>query len=354
MTRYLATVLAGLEGVAAGELGTKVASARIAERHRGRFIFEVDALPTDLLALRTIDNLFAFLGTIEAGPHRTHLPALGRAAASMVGADLPAVVRRFAVAEMHRDPKAQAVTLWTNASRVGKQTYSRFEAAHAVTEAVVRRHPTWRLGTADEHTVELRLDVEGTQATLSARLTAPEFRFRGAARGFSPAALRPPVAHALVWLSGPEAGDVFLDPFCGSGTILAERAAYPARALLGSDASAEALAIARRNLPMDDDRVRLERWDARRLPLDSGSVTALVSNLPFGQQVLSLVELPALYLAFTHEVQRLLAPGGQSIVLTDQVDTLLAAVEKTRLQATRVLTLSLKGLHPEALRLTLP
>jgi tRNA (guanine6-N2)-methyltransferase len=353
VSRYLATVLPGLEDVAADELAAKVPHARVVETRRGRLVVDCSADAHELLQLRTVDNFYLSLGAFEAGPHRVHLSALGEAAARHVPADIPSIVQRFRRTRSAATRPVPVATLWVNASRVGKQSYSRFEAAQATAAAVLRRHPAWRLGSEDAHSVELRLDVEHDRAWLSARLTPPEFRYRGAARQFAPAALRPTVAHALVWLSRPETDDVFLDPFCGSGTILAERAVYPARRLLGGDASVEALATARANLPVDDVRIHLEQWDARRIPLESQSVSALVSNLPFGHQVLTPADLPPLYLAFSREVQRLLAPGAHAIVLTEQDELLLAAVEKTRLRGERALPLSLKGLHPWVIRLAL-
>ena len=64
--------------------------------------------------------------------------------------------------------------------------------------------------------------------------------------------------------------------------------------------------------------------------------------------------LPALYLSFAREAQRVLTPEGVAIVLTERPEFLGAAVEKTRLRLERVLTLSLRGLRPDVLRLSAP
>lgn len=336
MTCYLATVLPGLESVAADEVAAKVPDATIAERGRGKLYFETRAAASTLLALRTVDNLFVSLGQLRVGPHKADLAALGRDAAELVGED-----------------SNVGGTVWVNASRSGAHTFSRFEAADAVLAAVLRRAPRWRAGTAQEHAVELRLDVGGDRGRLARRMTDARFRFRGAERAFSPAALRPPVAHALVWLTRPQDADVFLDPFCGSGTVVSERAAYPATRIMGSDVSAAALAASRANVGASG-AVELHAWDARRIPLEPRSVDAMATNLPFGRQVGSRDELPALYLGFAREAQRVLAPKGGAVVLTDLPELLLAAVEKTRLRAERMLTLSLKGLRPEMIRLSAP
>ena len=73
----------------------------------------------------------------------------------------------------------------------------------------------------------------------------------------------------------------------------------------------------------------------------------MVSNLPFGRQVLTASEIDALYRDFAAELARVLAPGGRAVLLTDQAPALLAALAAAGLPGAAQLTLSLKGLHPQ-------
>ena len=333
MTLFLGTVLPGLERVAADEVRAKLPGASIVGLERGKVTFEHTASTDVLLGLRTMDNLYEELGGFEVGPHKADLARLGRAAAQAAASVRPDRPR----------------TVWVNASRVGTQTYSRFEAAEAALTAIVQRDGPWRLGTAREHQVELRLDVEQTRARLALRLTDSTFRFRGAQRAFTAAALRPPVAHALVWLTQPAVSDVFLDPFCGSGTVVEERAVYEAVRVIGSDASPEALVAARENVGTSA-RVELYEWDARHLPLDARSVDAVATNLPFGRQVGERAEMAELYRDFARELQRILSPHGVAIVLTELPELVEGGLERTRLLAERVTHVSLKGLRADVLR----
>lgn len=340
VTPYLATVLPGLEGAAASELMVKIAGARMEETPRGKLLFRTPATLDQLLTLRTIDNLYHPLATLEVGPHRTHLAELERRVSRLDIADaaLPAEARG-------RNP----VTIHVNASRAGQHTYSRFEAAEAATRGLLANRsggqPKWQQGSPDRHDVEFRLDVVGAQATLAVRLTGPQFRFRGTDRAFAQAALRPPVAHGLVWLSQPRPDDRFLDPFCGSGTILLERAAYPARAIIGGDLSGEAVAAAKRNLA-EAPAVIVEQWDASALPVESGTIDVIVTNLPFGRQVLSPDQIGRLYRAVALQLARVMIPNGRAILLTDQVEPLHAALQAADLTHQTLTTLSLKGLLP--------
>jgi 23S rRNA G2445 N2-methylase RlmL len=334
---FLATTLAGLEDVLADEARAKLPHVRLLEQGRGRLILEAPAA-APLYDLRTADNLYRVLSRFRAGPHRADLDGVFDVAA---GIDL----RPFATGGPAAPGAAGPPTLFVNASRAGQHTYSRFELAAAATAGLLAGHPGWREGEATAHDLELRLDASDERAVLSLRLTPATFRFRGA-RAFSPAALRPTVAHALVWLSRPAPADRFLDPFCGSGTILSERLPYPAARLLGGDREAEAIRAARANLPAGR-RLRVARWDARRLPLRAGTIDAVVSNLPFGRQVLAAGEIGVLYRDFAAELARVLAPGGRAVLLTDQAPALLAALAAAGLRGAAQLTLSLKGLHPQ-------
>lgn len=330
--RYFATVLPGLEHVLADEIAAKIADASLAATARGKVFFDSRS-PAELLqSLRSADNLYRFIDRFPAGPHKIHLSQLEKRIGE---ADLSFI-----------EPERGALPRYVvNASRTGKHAYSRFDAAEAAMCGIAKRYPGWRQGTADDHNLEFRLDIDDEKALFSLRLTDASYRYRGTERRFAPAALRPTVAHAFVWLSRPEASDVFLDPCCGSGTILAERLAYPARRILGGDVSEEAVRAARQNAPSIETDVR--RWDARRLPVDSGSVDKIVSNLPFGRQISVPEQIGDLYRDIVREMDRVLKRTGMAVILADNEASLLRAAEPSALHVSEIVPLSLKGLHPK-------
>lgn len=336
---YMATVLPGLEHVLADEIGRKIADADSYTIERGKVLFR-SALPAgQLQCLRTADNLYLMLGAFRVGPHRTDLPELERSVAAL---DL-SIVRPFAGA---------SAPYVVNASRRGRHTYSRFEAAEAAMRGIARQYPRWPRGGAEHHGAEFRLDLAEEEALFSFRLTDASYRFRGHGRRFSAASLRPTVAHALVWLSSPDAADRFLDPCCGSGTILAERLAYPSAEIRGGDLSAEAVLAARSNCGVAAaERCSVQQWDARRLPLAAGSVSAVVSNLPFGRQIGERGELGPLYRELLRELARVLAPGGRAILLAEDSALLRQAAERCGLSCGELARLSLKGLQPAVYKL---
>ncbi len=108
-----------------------------------------------------------------------------------------------------------------------------------------------------------------------------------------------------------------LDPLCGTGTILTERAQLLAyQELTGGDIRPEAVAIARRNARAAGVSISVQEWDARSLPLDAASVTRIITNLPFGKQIGSPEANEQLYPALVNQFGRVLAPAGILVALT--------------------------------------
>ncbi|MXQ55681.1 HEAT repeat domain-containing protein [Shimazuella alba] len=134
------------------------------------------------------------------------------------------------------------------------------------------------------------------------------------------------VARAMVLCSKPSDGDVFVDPTCGSGTLLLDRAAFGTyRTLKGGDLDAEAVQTAADNLSKYND-VDVQIWDATSLPLEDSSVSVIVSNLPFGRRVGDHEANVALYPPFMKEVNRVLDVGGRAVLLTQEVNLFHHAV----------------------------
>jgi tRNA (guanine6-N2)-methyltransferase len=350
-TVILATMTPGLEETCATELITRVQGASLVATGRGKVWVSVPEIGSNLATIRTADNLFLHLGEVEAGPTRRDLPDLAASIASLPALE-PILGGR---------PEVRGSGFVVNASRRGQHTWSRFEAGSMIADAIATRYPDWpdltgiiaggqgAGGRGVRVAVELRADVEGDRATVSWRLTPPLFRFRGPNRGFARASLLPTVAHALTLMSDPHPKDRFLDPFAGSGTIVTERASRAATSVTGLEIERQVAAVARSNSP---EGVCLVVGDARAMPLDSGSIDTIVTNLPFGRQVLDDESIPALYTSAAREFARVLANGPQAqvIALTTRVPEAVDAMTTAGFSAEIVATLGLNGQRPSVVK----
>jgi Putative RNA methylase family UPF0020/HEAT repeats len=127
------------------------------------------------------------------------------------------------------------------------------------------------------------------------------------------ASLHPTLAAAAVRLCPAGASDIILDPFCGSGTLLAERALKGGyRLLIGADIDNEAILAARRNLE-HFQRVVLMRADATKLGI-RGPVDVIISNPPYGQRVANTGRARRLHAALDSLAMVLLRAGGWLVV----------------------------------------
>lgn len=156
MTLYFATVLPGIEYVLADEIRVKVADAKLAGVERGKVYFRTKMPLGDLLALRTADNLYRFVHRFEVGPHKLHLPHIEQ---TIAGIDLSWVC----------GDRSGPVAVIVNASRAGKHTYSRFDAAEAALRGVLRRDSRCVRGLVGAHDAEFRLDLTHGEAVFALR-----------------------------------------------------------------------------------------------------------------------------------------------------------------------------------------
>jgi len=94
--------------------------------------------------------------------------------------------------------------------------------------------------------------------------------------------------------------------------------AAPHTQLIGGDIRGDALAASAENIGPKHKPRQLLRWDARSLPLRSGSVDKVATNPPFGKQLGSHQENVRLYAALFRELDRVLRPSGRVVVISSE------------------------------------
>lgn len=323
---YYAHTMPGLEKVAWTEIRGRfdqVSCEAFKELpgKNGLVLFRYAGQPADLLKLRTVEDVFFLVAQIPK--IKWGYPGLSqiyRALSSnrFLGTGLAVHNRAHGVGNRRKQERTFRVI----SRMVGKNhPYRRMDL-----ERVVEKGLRKRLG-SKWHTVEEGEDIEvwanliGLDFICGLRLSDASMRHRGYKKAHVAASLRPSVAASMVWLTQPQASDVFLDPMCGAGTLLVERGMIERHTLLlGGDVDSVALQAAAQNIGPKHKPRQLVKWDAGRLPLPPGSVDKVATNLPFGKQIGSRRENVGLYRAFFREVDRVLSANGRAVVLSSETE----------------------------------
>ena len=344
---FIAQTQPGFESIAWSEIASRVPGAReMAHRQvpdrAGLTIFSA-ARPEALRSLRCAEDIFALAGyghgLSSESDALTKVRNLCREAP---------FVEEALLARVPFQPASRAgrrLRFRVIARQVGEHEYRRVDLKRAIELGIEeRRDHTWRL---DEEAadVEFWATQIGGELLIAVRLSDEHMRHRDYKIAHRPGSLRPSIAAAMAWLSEPRDDDIVLDPFCGTGTVLIERAQLGRyRNLIGSDRDSGAIRAARENIGPRYKPIELhEDWDAGALPLADASVTKIVSNLPWGIKHGSHAANRRLYADWIAEMNRVLAPKGKMVLLTSEWRLMRELVDRRRLAVEKMTRVTILG-----------
>jgi len=214
------------------------------------------------------------------------------------------------------------------ARQQGEAPYRRVDLQEAVGKGIGQRDDfRWRLA---EDGMEFWVTQHDSTVFVALRISDETMRHRTYKINHIEASLRPTAAAAMVLLTKPKPNDVFLDPMCGAGTTLIERALMMRYdQLIGGDLSPDAVEQARANIGNKYKPIEIHEWDARSLPIDEASVNAVTVNLPFGVQISTPEENRRLYPAVMKELKRVMVIGARAVLLTSDMRAINRSLERT-------------------------
>lgn len=355
---YLAQTQPGLEGVAWSEIafrcGASGPARELARRtigdRAGATIFHAERIDS-LRALRSVEDLFALVGYRRFAPVNPDAPARPGAALERVRAAVhdARYIDEALETRARFTPGGRAgrrIQFRVVARMAGDHEFRRVDFRRAVENAMVERGDhVWRLaGDEADADVEFWATMLPGEFLLALRLSDERMRHREYKAAHLPGSLRPAVAAAMAWLSDPAEHDVTLDPFCGAGTVLVERAHLGRYAkLIGGDSDPAALAAARENIGPRHQPLELHEWNATALPLARACVTKVVTNLPWGRRHGSHEKNLTLYPRALAELRRVAAPGATFVILTADSRLMDQAIRRERMRPERIFRVAILG-----------
>jgi tRNA (guanine6-N2)-methyltransferase len=328
---YILHTLPGFDAIVREELKQLPEPATILEQvvHAGRngmSVVAYDGHVSDLLELRTVDDVFLLVHKFTDLPPK--YSALKIVRDRLLG--LPAVgtaVRMVRGLYPKRGGEGK-MRFRVIARQQGEAPYRRVDLQEAVGKGIGQRDDfRWRLA---EDGMEFWVTQHDSTVYVALRISDETMRHRTYKINHIEASLRPTAAAAMVLLTKPKPNDVFLDPMCGAGTTLIERALMMRYdQLIGGDLSPDAVEQARANIGNKYKPIEIHEWDARSLPIDEASVNAVTVNLPFGVQISTPEENRRLYPAVMKELKRVMVIGARAVLLTSDMRAINRSLERT-------------------------
>ena len=328
---YSIFVTAGLENIARQEINGHFENTKqfkIIMRKPQRVVFQYSGNPTDLLSLRTAEQLFLVV---------KHVPNMTRSRRSLTAISSSLVRFNFAKTldscrqvgiKMRKRIQFRVISRMS-----GFRNFQKRDLQHVVERTLINRG--WEL-TQSGSGLDVWAEVHGDDAYISIRLSKPDIEQRSYKQASVPHTLNPSVAYSLVRLSQPHPNDIFLDPMCGAGTILIERAiAARYQYLIGGDISKEALVATKKNFGRQHQPREFFHWEAQSLPIQPNSVNKIVCNLPIDERSKDNSDLTTLYRRALAEFENVIKPRGKIVLLTMQPSLLNKILKQQKSMKTR-------------------
>ncbi|XP_051837531.1 tRNA (guanine(6)-N2)-methyltransferase THUMP3 isoform X1 [Antechinus flavipes] len=242
----------------------------------------------------------------------------------------PSAIENKRVNEIPRDEaEPQVLKFRVTCNRAGENhSFTSNEAARDFGGAV-QDYFKWKADMTN-FDVEVLLNVHNNEIVVGIALTEESLHRRNITH-FGPTTLRSTLAYGMLRLCSPQPTDIIVDPMCGTGAIPIEGAAeWPNCYHIAGDNNPLAVKRAANNILSLLTKSQIKeskafwglpidaiQWDICNLPLRTGSVDILVTDMPFGKRIGSKKKNWNLYPSCLQEMSRVCRPGtGRAVLLT--------------------------------------
>lgn len=321
---FYAHTLPGVEDIAWLEIRERLPAASFGETlfakdQHGIVSFTYDGSFNPLFSLRTTEDVFMQLLSVPKLSRSfrdlgqiTQWVAKGEAVGRAINGYLR--YRRFS-----GPPSYQLIC-----RKIGKHQYNTRKLAQAVADGLAKRYPTWT-AVPEAAQVEIWANLLGSHLLLGIRLRDRD-RKRSRVQPAVDGGLHPSLAAAMILLTEPSSGELFVDPLCGDYVLLRERRGQlgATAVILGGDMDKEQLVGAYQGLyrRQRGQPPLLAQWGMEKWPLATAVVDKVATVLPPKAGNGSARALNQFYGHFAAELQRVLRPGGRAILYSEAYDQL--------------------------------
>ncbi len=328
--KYIGLTIKGLEKQAISAIREKV-NIKVLEYFNGKIIFQYKGDIRDLRQIRCLDKVYLLMRSLKE--RQINKPSLKQKLNQIdisFLTDLFDAKDKFAFFVNLRNLKTKSIR--SHLKKVLKQW---LKNKSFVT-------------TSNDYNLEVKTFLNKDKVLIGFNLVDFIDYKRKWRKNLSPTALKPHLSYLLVYLSGISKTDVFLDPMCGSGSIIIERGLVgDYKKIIGSDKDKKVLNKAKKNIKNIDKGIKLYNWDATNLPLDDNSINKIVVDMPFGIRSGEHNKNVELYPKFLKEMKRILKPNSKMVILSQEISLLNKNLNKIgSFKIENKIRINLGGLKP--------
>lgn len=310
---YSISVSSGLESLARKEILARYgdsANLKILKREPQKIVFQFNGSPKDLLELRTAEHLHIIVKHITGMTRsRQSLTAIRNAISRLNLQDIVNRCRQTGMRLRKRIPFRVICRM------SGQRNFQKRDLQHVVEKVFINRG--WQLNRSGSG-LDILAELHGGDAYISIRISKQNWGERSKKQAPIAHSIKSTIAYGMVSLSQPHPNDIFLDPMCGAGTILLERA-YSGRYryLIGGDISTESLDATKTNFGRQHQPRQFFQWEAQKLPIQPNSVDKIVCNMTINTRTReSVSEISNFFGNALHQFENVLKPRGRMVLLT--------------------------------------
>ena len=310
---YSISVSSGLESLARKELLARYGNTdnlKIRKREPQKIVFQFNGNPKDLLELRTAEHLHIIAKNITGMTRsRQSLTAIRNAISRLNLQDIANRCRQTGMRLRKRIPFRVICRM------SGQRNFQKRDLQQVVEKVFINRG--WQLTNSDSG-LDILVELHGGDASISIRISKQYWGERINKQTQIAHSIKSTIAYGMVSLSQPHPNDIFLDPMCGAGTILLQRA-YSGRYryLIGGDISKESLNATKINFGRQHQPRQFFKWEAQKLPIQPNAVDKIVCNMTTNTKTRETTsEVANLYTNALHQFENVLKPKGRMVLLT--------------------------------------
>ncbi|XP_068449491.1 tRNA (guanine(6)-N2)-methyltransferase THUMP3 [Clinocottus analis] len=237
------------------------------------------------------------------------------------------------------EPEAKIIKFRVTCNRAGdKHSFSSNEAARDFGGAV-QEFFQWKADMT-KFDIEVLLNIHNIEVVIGIALTEESLHRRNISH-FGPTTLRSTLCYGMLRLCKPQTSDIIIDPMCGTGAIPLEGAIeFDSSFYVAGDNNDMAVNRTVNNICHFQKRradkgsvsglpIDTVQWDLCNLPMRTGSVDIVITDMPFGKRMGSRKKNWDLYPSCLREMARVCTPGtGKAALLTQDKKCFTKAISR--------------------------